>query len=400
MVSVAGPEDFRFPRGLGTTEAGYPLPLTGKPITKTPVIAETENSSRRTYPEHYIPGRESLAEDEMRITWCGSFGPAPLRRAQAASSFLVELGNGDALIFDLGAGTVGNLFSLGVHPADLDRVFVTHLHLDHVGGIFALFDAMGWARNTPLHMWGPSGYTPELGIAAFTENVRKAAEWHVQSKQHVLPTGGTEIIPHEFDVGEFSPENPRQLIYNENGVSIFAFPVLHTIYGACGLRLEWNGLTLAYTADSEPSTFEVEQAKDADVFVHEIMPSAEEFATKNHMPFANSESVMSQHTTPAELGRVFDMAKPRLGVGMHFPLGDDLIDPLFERWRSTYDGPVLLAQDLTTVNVTPDQIVIRQAKTDPLAWPPPPSSARGDTKPGQPAAGQRPSWLTDTRIRL
>ena len=398
-MTIAGPEDYRFPREPGLTDAGYPLPLCGMPITKTPVIAETEDASESDYPDYYIPGQETLAEDEMRITWTGSFGPAPLRRAQGASGLLVELGNGDALMFDLGSGTVANLFSLGVHPADLDRVFITHLHLDHVGGIFALFDAMGWARNTPLHVWGPSGYTPELGIAAFTDNVRKAAEWHVQSKQHVLPTTGTEIIPHEFDVGEFSPDNPRQLIYDENGVNIYAFPVLHTIYGACGLRLEWNGLTFAYTADSEPSTFEVEQAKDADVFVHEVMPSPEEFAAKNHMPVENARLVMNQHTQADELGRVFDLAKPRLGVGMHFPIGDDLIDPLFERWCSTYDGPLLLAQDLTTINVTRDQIVVRQAMTDPLAWPPPPSESRGDTTPGSPAEGQRPSWLTETRIQ-
>ena len=37
------------------------------------------------------------------------------------------------------------------------------------------------------------------------------------------------------------------------------------------------------------------------------------------------QNVMDQHTTPAKLGRVFDIAGPRLGVGMHFPLDDDLL---------------------------------------------------------------------------
>jgi ribonuclease Z len=311
------------------------------------------------------------------------------------------LGNGDVFIFDVGGGTVGNLYSLGVHPAELDKLFVTHLHLDHVGGIFPLFDAMGWARNTPLHVWGASGYTPDLGIAAFTENVRKAAEWHIQSKQAVLPTGGTKIVPHEIDIRSFSSEQPSQLVYDEDGVKIHAFPVIHTIAGAMGYRLEWNGLSLAYTADSEPSTFEAEQAKGADVFIHEIMASAEEFAEKNHIPIQIAQNVMDQHTTPAELGRVFSIAKPRLGVGMHFSVNDDLIDPLFERWRTTYDGPVLLAQDLTTINVTPDYIIVRQAKTDPLAWAPRPQPPTGSpSKPGPPSKAQRPPWLTETRIRL
>jgi len=203
-------QGYRFPRVAGTTQAGYPLPLSGTPITMTPVIAE-EGVSVREYPEHYIPGEETLAEDEMRITACGSWGPAPLRIGQGASCLLVELGNGDVFVFDVGGGTVGNLFALGVHPARLDKVFITHFHLDHVGGIFPLFDAMGWARNTPLHVWGASGYTPELGVTAFTQNVRAAAEWHIQNKQSILPQGGMTLVPHEIDYSKFSPEQPRQL---------------------------------------------------------------------------------------------------------------------------------------------------------------------------------------------
>ena len=400
-MASAGPEDYRFPREPGTTKDGYPLPLTGKPITKTPVIAENPDAVIRDYPEHYVPGQEALAENEMRITACGSWATAPMRKEQGASCLLVQLGNGDNFIFDLGGGTLGNLYSLGVHPAELDKLFITHLHLDHVGGILTLFDAMGWARNTPLNVWGPSGHTPELGTATFAQNIRAAAEWHVQSKSDVLPTGGSKIISHEIDISRFSPEQPRQLAYDENGVKIYAFPVVHTINGAMGYRLEWQGLTFAYTADSEASTFEAEQAKGADVFIHEVMPSAEEFADKNHVPIENARNVMNQHTTPAELGQVFKIAEPRLGVGMHFPQDKELIDPLFQRWRTTYDGPVLVMQDLTTINVTSNYIVIRQAKTDPLAWPPkPPKLPEGvDMTPGKTSTAQRPAWLTETKIR-
>ena len=40
VASAAGPESYRFPREPGTTNDGYPLPLTGQPITTTPVIAK------------------------------------------------------------------------------------------------------------------------------------------------------------------------------------------------------------------------------------------------------------------------------------------------------------------------------------------------------------------------
>jgi ribonuclease Z len=82
----------------------------------------------------------------MRITACDTGVPSPVRIGQGTSCILVQPGNGDTFIFDIGGGTVGNLFALGVHPAELDKVFITHYHLDHVGGIFPLYDAMGWAR--------------------------------------------------------------------------------------------------------------------------------------------------------------------------------------------------------------------------------------------------------------
>ena len=57
MACTAGTAGYRFPREPGTTPDGYPLPLSGKPITKTPAIS-TESAALKEYPEHYIPGQE------------------------------------------------------------------------------------------------------------------------------------------------------------------------------------------------------------------------------------------------------------------------------------------------------------------------------------------------------
>ena len=392
-------EDFRFPRENSTTKDGYPTPLSGVPITKTPVIVKKEGVTLKKYPEHYIPGKEPLADDEIRVTVLGSGSPTPVRRAQATSGYLVEVGNGDNFIFDMGPGTPANLYSMGVHPALLDKLFLAHLHLDHSGGIFSLFDAMGWARNTPLQVWGPSGSTPELGTAEFTKNVRKAAEWHVQSKRDLLPTGGTEIVAHEIDISKFSPENPRQLAYDKNGVKIYAFPVIHTIAGSMGYRLEYKGLSFAYTADSEISTFEAEQSKGADVWIHEVFPIPEEYALVTKMPLEHATNALAQHTTPKELGIVFDLAKPGIGIGSHYTLGDAMVDSFFKGVGTTYDGPVMLAHDLSVINVTPEQIVIRQAKTSMLAEVPEPPVLEGvDMNPGKPSDSKRPDWLSKTKI--
>ena len=55
--------------------------------------------------------------------------------------------------------------------------------------------------------------------------------------------------------------------------------------------------------------------------------------------------------------------------------------------------------DAVVINVTPEQIVSRQAKTSALASPPEAPVLDGvDMKPGSPSKAQRPSWLTKTRL--
>ena len=51
----------------------------------------------------YYPGSEDLAPDEMRVVALGTGMPSP-RPKQAAACWLVELGNGDKFLFDIGAG--------------------------------------------------------------------------------------------------------------------------------------------------------------------------------------------------------------------------------------------------------------------------------------------------------
>ena len=91
-------------------------------------VAEEE---RRTAPRAgaaYYPNTEELAADEMRITALGTGLPTPLTRAQKSTSWLVELGNGDAFLFDIGTGSMETVFGLRPDFSKLDKVFLSHLH--------------------------------------------------------------------------------------------------------------------------------------------------------------------------------------------------------------------------------------------------------------------------------
>ena len=59
----------------------------------------------------YYPGTEVLAPDEIRVIACGT-GMPDQRLAQASACFLMELGNGDKFIFDIGSGSMRNIAAL------------------------------------------------------------------------------------------------------------------------------------------------------------------------------------------------------------------------------------------------------------------------------------------------
>jgi ribonuclease Z len=58
---------------------------------------------------------------------CGTGLPAA-RRSQAATCWLVELGNGDKFLFDIGTSSMFNVAALMIPYDFLDKVFLTHLH--------------------------------------------------------------------------------------------------------------------------------------------------------------------------------------------------------------------------------------------------------------------------------
>lgn len=193
----------------------------------------------------YFPGTEVLGEDEMRVTACGT-GMPTVRPKQAAACFLVELGNGDKFLFDIGAQSMSRISAMKIPYDYLDKVFVGHLHLDHMADLPSLWiGGLKANRTYPLRVWGPSGPKPELGLAASLDHMQKMYAWEVESVRGKLDDRGMEI-----EVNEFDYKGVNQVIFDEDGVVIRSIPAVHAIDGAVSFILEWNGLKFAYSSDT------------------------------------------------------------------------------------------------------------------------------------------------------
>jgi len=329
----------------------------------------------------YYPGTESLAPDEMRVVACGT-GMPNSRPKQAAACFLVELGNGDKFIFDIGSGSAERLSAMKIPYDFLDKVFIGHLHSDHFGALSDLWiGGVIGNRIKPLRVWGPSGHKPEFGTAYAMEHMEKVFTWDTGSRQ-----GNVDIRGQVLDVTEFDYKGINQVIYEENGVTIRTIPAIHALDGPVSFILDWNGLKFAFSSDTFPNKWWMKYAAGADIAIHECFITPRLLVEKQKWTPGASLNVGTQvHTSPAQFGKVMSLTKPRMAVAYHFFNDFDTLPEQLEQVRLTYGGPLSMATDYMVWNVTKDDIRVRMAVIDEDIWP-------------QPAVGEKLPPDRSTRI--
>jgi ribonuclease Z len=349
---------------FGASGSSLISPAVAKEAGKAePVVSPVKARAR----DYYSPNSEDLAPDEMRVIACGT-GMPTTRAAQAAACFLVELGNGDKFIFDIGTGAAERISSLQIPYDYLDKIFIGHLHADHFGSLAEIF--IGGAlmgRQKPLRVWGPSGRTPELGTAYAVQKMKEMYTWDLAGRVGLVDFRGYSIEVNEFD---YKAENA--VIYEDNGVTIRSFPAIHAIDGPVSFSLEWKGLKFVFGSDSYPNKWFVKYAKDADLAVHECFVAVPDLVKK--MGFTPEQALVvgtQIHTAPEAFGKLMQEIKPRMAVGYHFFKDFDTTAAVNDRVRTTYDGPLSLAEDFMVWNITKDDIRVRMAVVEEHTWAPP-----------------------------
>ncbi len=268
----------------------------------------------------------ATGSEEMRVTLVGTGTPFP-NAERFGSAILVEVA-GKKLLFDCGRGVVIRLTQVRVNPKDIDGLFLTHLHSDHVVGIPDLW-LSGWflGRDRSLPTWGPPG------TRSLAEHLVQAFGFDIRIRQAApdpLPAKGVEIDAKEIEQGE---------IYNDGLARVSAFLVDHgTVKPAFGYRIDSAGHSVVISGDTKFCQNLVDFARGADCLIH----AAWSASWKNPAP-PSMRSIASAE----DAGRVFAIVKPKLGVIYHYKTEEGLSDAV----RKEYKGPFVIAKDLMVINV-------------------------------------------------
>jgi len=185
---------------------------------------------------------------QLRFLGCGD---AFASGGRFNTCFLVEAED-DAFLIDCGASSLVAMRRFGVDPNRIGKVFVSHLHGDHFGGlVFFLLDAQHVSRRQrPLTIAGPKGLADRL-----------------KSAREALFPGASErplrfeLTLRELDIGR------RDVV---DGVAVTPFAADHASGApSLALRLEAAGRTIAYSGDTAWTDALIGAARGADIFVCE-----------------------------------------------------------------------------------------------------------------------------------
>ncbi|QJA06120.1 MBL fold metallo-hydrolase [Thermosulfurimonas marina] len=240
------------------------------------------------------------------------------RRERNAAGYLVRAA-GKTVLLDFGPGILRRLTEAGVDINEIDFIFLSHWHPDHVADLtpylFATRYRLGFTRNRPVRLISAEGF------GAFLSALRGAYGHWLDP-----PEGLVEILER--------PRGKRSKLALE-GLEWETAPARHNPE-SLAVRLSAEGRALVYTGDTEYSPEVVDLARGADLMIAEC-------AFPEELPVAG-------HSTPSVAARMAEEAGLKRLLLSHFypPCEEaDLLSPA----RKFFSGEILLAQDLQKIKI-------------------------------------------------
>jgi ribonuclease Z len=283
----------------------------------------------------------------MKVTITGTGMPL-VQPHRAGPGVLVEIGD-LALQFDAGRNTASRIVGAGVGLLDLNAVFLTHYHSDHVVGLadvvltYWVLDFADQAKG--LDIVAPNGHTMDYldrMLDAWDHDLEVRAAHH---------GGGRSTIPRVSYQGFDVPDEPTE-VWSRGDVRVLAGRVRHEpVIGAVGYRIESPDGVVAITGDTIVCDEVAALCEGADVVVYEAM----RFQTYMDELPPEAQYINEYHADTRLIGEQMAVLEVPTVMLTHLippPETAEAKAGFAEDLRSNgYDGQIIVCDDLDTATL-------------------------------------------------
>ncbi len=279
----------------------------------------------------------ALADTKVVILGTGT--PTPV--ADRSGPGVAVITNGEAYVFDAGGGMVKRAIDaserMGIrelNPQEINYLFLTHLHSDHIHDVSELATSRWWSRPQRLAIYGPQG------TAAYVELTNQASKIEADIRAVGTPE---QLITDRQGYVATATEITDGLVFENADIKVEAFTVPHgDIRPSFGYRVTTADKTIVISGDTAYSETLAQMAKGADILIHEVM-SGDRLATQSEFW---QQYHGASHTSAADVGRVAAIAQPGLVVLYHVLFFDASAADIVAEANRVWPGKVVLANDL------------------------------------------------------
>lgn len=272
--------------------------------------------------------------DAPSVTLLGTGSPRPaLDRAQPAQ--LLDTG-AERFLVDCGDGVTTQLMRAALDPCGVTKLFITHLHWDHVLGYAPLVWG-GWSMGRKsLEVWGPPG-TRRMHELLFHQLFGKDVAW---IQQYGYSRSAMESIAiHEVGEGR---------IYDRDGVRVDATKVSHPVT-TYAYRFTFGHSSVVFSGDTAECDALVHGARGADLLVQDACACRSRLYDDDRSRTIR-DALIGFHASPQQAGRMAQRAGVRRLVCTHLLPGADEAEVL-EEAADAYLGDILVGRDLMRIEL-------------------------------------------------
>ncbi len=286
-------------------------------------------------------------------------GPVPdAKRSEPANALVVDRA---VYLVDAGDGAAEQLAKAGFSLQGLRGVFISHLHFDHTGGLFAV---LGLRHQTnaqgKLKIYGPPGIKETVDGLLAAIRPGGVSGYGIPGEEFIPPENGVEVI--EIRDGAHLSLDGFTVTAAEN--THYSFPRgsdMDKRFDSLSFRFDLPDRSIVYTGDTGPSDAVTALAKGADMLVSELIdaqvagsgsaapPPANATEAQKRVAEVMRQHLSTHHLTPEQVGKMASDAKVGRVVITHLVASrrpNVSTDSYVAEIRKTYGGPVEIANDL------------------------------------------------------